>query len=182
MSSFAYVHEDEKLPENNQMTIEQKYDQDDKKLSRVDEMSLLFHKLDIHKYLKNFKKEEFKFRDLIDISTEDLKELIPTKGPRGRFQRWAAGTRQNSGFTKPVLMSMKSKSKMKPQIFPDKLHASLKSLAQKNATTKLAMAMVEEDSIYITELITRLKVDANKKKDAFLSHVQKHHADFCRSL
>jgi len=81
-----------------------------------------------------------------------------------------------------VLLSLKSKSKMENKIFPDKLRASLKVLAQSNQATKSAMAKVEKEGSYLFELITRPKPETTKNRDVFLSHVQQHHTDFCRLL
>eukprot|EP01083_Nonionella_stella_P228671 810189_1 len=39
-------------------------------------------------YMKNFEDEEVKDTDLVNISMDDLKELIPKIGPRNRFKKW----------------------------------------------------------------------------------------------
>ena len=49
----------------NQITQKSKYEQDEIKFAEGDKMSLLFEKLNIQKYLNNFKNKGFYFGDLV---------------------------------------------------------------------------------------------------------------------
>jgi len=154
------------------------------KQPELDQLSTLFRELNIKKYLKNFQKEEYLFEDLTDLSSECLEELIPKLGPRKRFKRWIVTHRpKKSSFSKQVLNSLSSKSNTKTKnLFTENFRSSLESLCNAHTGTKSALALVEEQKMYILELINNKKTDAQSKYEAFLSHVQKDSADLCRSL
>lgn len=151
----------------------------DIKIDDGDRLSTLFHKLRIHKYLAAFKTEEYEYEDLAEISVEEMEELIPKKGPRNRLKRWLAS--QKTGFAKPVLMSLKSKSNAK-QLFSDKFLSSLSSLSNVNKETKSSLALLEDQKTYILKLMAKSEGGTIEKYDAFLSHAQKDSADLCRSV
>jgi hypothetical protein len=147
-----------------------------------EKLSTLFQELRIKKYLNNFKREEYLFEDLSELSSDCLDELIPKAGPRRRLKRWIASRRlKKSSFSKPLLKSLRSNSKTK-KLFTDNFRCSLLSHCNAHAETKSAMALVEEQKTYILELIKNQKTGTNSNYEAFLSHVQKDSADLCRSI
>jgi len=142
------------------------------------ELSSLFNKLGIQKYLGGFEEEEYEFKDLAEISVEEIEDLIPKKAPRNRLKRWLAS--QRSEFAKPVLMSRKSASK-KAQLFSNNFRSRVLLLSKTHTATKSAVTLLEDQNSYILQLIANPK-PATFKYDAFLSHVQKSSGDLCRSL
>jgi len=147
-----------------------------------DQLIVLFHELRIQKYLHNFKKEEYEVNDLLELSSDSLEEMIPTKAPRKRLKRWIVSQRlKKSDGRKPTLNEPRSNPESK-ELFTDKFRASLALHCDAHPETKSAMTLVEEQKSYISELIAKRKVDANNNCAAFLSHVQRDSADLCRSI
>jgi len=155
---------------------------DEIKQPEPDQLSMLFHELRIQKYLHKFKKEEYQVDDLVELSSDSLEEMIPTKAPRKRLKRWIVGQRSKmSDCRQPVLNSPRWNPESKG-LFTDKFRSSLASHCNAYPETKSAMALVEEQKSYILELVAKPNVDANNNCSAFLSHVQKDSGDLCRSL
>jgi len=147
-----------------------------------DQLIVLFHELRIQKYLHNFKKEEYEVNDLLELSSNSLEEMIPTKAPRKRLKRWIVSQRlKMSNGRKPILNELRPNPESK-ELFTDKFRASLASHCDVHPETKSAMALVEEQKSYISELIAKRKVNASNGCSAFLSHVQRNSADLCRSI
>jgi len=55
------------------------------------------------KYLAEFKKQEVTDEDLKNLDKQDLKELIPTMGPRNKFWKWLESETAQTGFMDGLL-------------------------------------------------------------------------------
>jgi len=129
------------------------------------------------KYIDAFVKEEYAYDDLPFISTAELEELIPRKGPRYRLQRWQASHQADASDIK----SQKSDFQ-KTTLFPSQFNSNLLLQSTEHDETKSAISLLTEQKPYILELMGKSIGNSRDNYDAFLSHSQKDSSDLCRSI